>query len=342
MLSYQMVTFAHSWALKNWSLGERYALSEYVSEGIKLLVEPFLTVKGQRVLEAMRKRTHSFGALEARRPATRKAPAKKSEVKTPQKDKPEQTMIDLSIEGAIAKATLNRPPVNAINEEWVARLDEVLNEVERHEAVGVLWIRSSEKVFCAGADLALMRSIFDSPEGRERMIDLTRRMQEVFARLEALPKATLAEIGGAAMGGGFELALACDLRIVSDSARVGLPEARLGLLPAAGGTQRMTRLCGESVARRLILGAELVTGKEAAGLGLAQWSAPPENILSAAAALAARVAELPPTTLAANKHCINIAAMGAIGGYEAELEGSAMLLAEKETQRRVTVFLERR
>ncbi len=174
-------------------------------------------------------------------------------------------MISLSIEGAIAKATLNRPPVNAINEEWVARLDEVLDEVERHEEVGVLWIRSSEKVFCAGADLALMRSIFDSPEGRERMIALTRRMQDVFARLEALPKATLAEIGGAAMGGGFELALACDLRIVSDSARVGLPEARLGLLPAAGGTQRMTRLCGESVARRLILGAELVNGPDRPG-----------------------------------------------------------------------------
>ena len=251
-------------------------------------------------------------------------------------------MISLSIEGAIAKATLNRPPVNAINEKWVARLDEVLDEVERHEEVGVLWIRSSEKVFCAGADLALMRSIFDSPEGRERMIALTRRMQDVFARLEALPKATLAEIGGAAMGGGFELALACDLRIVSDSARVGLPEARLGLLPAAGGTQRMTRLCGESVARRLILGAELVSGAEAVALGLAQWSAPAADIGLQADALAVRLAALPPATLAANKHCINIAAVGGAGGFEAELQGSAMLLGEAETQRRVVQFLEKK
>ena len=251
-------------------------------------------------------------------------------------------MISLSIEGAIAKATLNRPPVNAINEEWVARLDEVLDEIERHEEVGVLWIRSSEKVFCAGADLALMRSIFDSPEGRERMIALTRRMQEVFARLEVLPKATLAEIGGAAMGGGFELALACDLRIVSESARVGLPEARLGLLPAAGGTQRMTRLCGESVARRLILGAELVNGPEAVSLGLAQWSAPTADIGQQADALVARLAALPPATLAANKKCIGIAAAGGTGGFEAELEGSAQLLAAPETQRRVAGFLEKR
>ncbi len=184
------------------------------------------------------------------------------------------------------------------------RLNEVLDEVAQAGQVGVLRIRSSGRVFCAGADLALMRSIFDSAAGRERMIVLTRRMQEVFARLEALPQVTLAEIGGAAMGGGFELALACDLRIVSDTARIGLPEARLGLLPAAGGTQRMTRICGEAVARRLILGAELVAGADAVGLGLAQWSAPAAELEARAQALTARLAELPPQTLAANKHCI--------------------------------------
>ena len=90
----------------------------------------------------------------------------------------------------------------------MARLDAVLGEVERAEQVGVLWLRSSERVFCAGADLALMQTLFDNPAGRTRMIDLTRRMQAVFARLESLSKVTLAEIGGAAMGGGFELALA--------------------------------------------------------------------------------------------------------------------------------------
>ncbi len=252
-----------------------------------------------------------------------------------------EQMISLAIEGDVAVATLCRPPVNAINEEWVARLDAVLDEVERAEQAGVLWLRSSERVFCAGADLALMQALFDSAEGRTRMIDLTRRMQAVFARLESLPKVTLAEIGGAAMGGGFELALACDLRLVAESARIGLPEARLGLLPAAGGTQRMTRICGEAVARRLILGAELVTGADAVGLGLAQWSAPAAELEARAQALAARLAEMPPQTLAANKHCINVAARGGENGFEAELTGSAMLLAAPETQRRVTRFLEK-
>lgn len=253
-----------------------------------------------------------------------------------------ESMISLSIEGAVAVATLCRPPVNAINEDWVARLDEVLGEVARAEEVGVLWIRSSERVFCAGADLALMHSIFDSAAGRERMIALTRRMQEVFARLESLPKVTLAEIGGAAMGGGFELALACDLRVVADTARIGLPEAQLGLLPAAGGTQRMTRICGEAVARRLILGAELVAGTDAVALGLAQWSAPAAEIEAKARALAGRAAELPPATLAACKHCINVGVGGSEDGLEAELAGSAMLLAAPETQRRVARFLEKR
>ncbi len=252
-----------------------------------------------------------------------------------------EQLISLNIDGAVATATLCRPPVNAINEEWVARLDEVLGEVERAEQVSVLWVRSSERVFCAGADLALMRSIFASAAGRERMIVLTRRMQEVYARLEALPKVTLAELGGAAMGGGFELALACDLRLVADKAKIGLPEARLGLLPAAGGTQRMTRICGEAVARRLILGAELVSGSEAVALGLAHWSAPAGETEAAARAVAARIAELPPQTLAENKRCIGVAVDGSENGFEVELAGSARLLAADETQRRVTRFLDK-
>lgn len=249
-------------------------------------------------------------------------------------------MITLSLDGGIARLTLARPPVNAINEQWVERLAALLEEIAATERVGVVWIRSSERVFCAGADLVLMRSLFGSEAGRARMIALTRRMQEVFARLEALPQVTLAEIGGAALGGGFELALACDLRLVAEEARVGLPEARLGLLPAAGGTQRLTRLCGAARARRLILGAELVRGAEAVALGLAQWSAPAAELEGRAAALAAHLAGLPPQTLAACKHCIALAARGGEDGFEAELAASARLLAAAETQRRVAAFLE--
>lgn len=250
-------------------------------------------------------------------------------------------MISLSIDGAIAVATLCRAPVNAINDEWVVRLNEVMDELEQAPRVAVLWLRSSERVFCAGADLEFMRARFLTEEGRALMIGFTRCLQEVYARLERIGMVTVAEIGGAALGGGFELALACDLRFVADTARVGLPEARLGLLPAAGGTQRLTRLCGEGVSRRLILGAEIVTGSDAVSLGLAQWMAPAADLQASTRVLVERIAELPRQALAACKECIGEAAAGTGEGFEVELAGSRMLLGTSDTQNRVRRFLEK-
>ncbi len=249
--------------------------------------------------------------------------------------------IGLEISGAVAVATLCRPPVNAVDDAWVARLNEVLDEAEAGDGVRVLWIRSSQRVFCAGADLEFMRQRFATDAGRRAMIAFTRRLQEVYARLEGSPLVCVAEIGGAALGGGFELALACDVRIVADEARLGLPEARLGLLPAAGGTQRMTRICGEATARRLILGAELVSGSEAVSLGLAQWHAPAAGLEAAARAVVERIAELPGPALRESKRCIAAALDPGQDGYEVELGGSGALLALEETQARVRRFLDR-
>lgn len=250
-------------------------------------------------------------------------------------------IISLEMNGPVAIATLCRSPVNAVNDEWVARLNEILDKVERDERVSVLWIRSSERVFCAGADLEFMRARLLTEDGRERMIEFTRRMQEAYARLERLDLVSVAEIGGAALGGGFELALACDLRLVANSAKVGLPEARLGLLPAAGGTQRLTQLCGKGVASRLILSAEIVTGAEAAALGLAQWAAPSDELQAAARAVVDRIAQLPRAALAASKACIGAALDGSGNGFEVELAGSRLLLGQQETQQRVGRFLEK-
>lgn len=249
--------------------------------------------------------------------------------------------ISLSIDRGIAVATLCRPPVNAIDDAWVERLNRVLDAVESDEQVRVLWIRSEQRVFCAGADLAFMRQRFATAEGRREMIAFTRRLQQVYARIEHSPRVSLAEIGGAALGGGFELALACDLRVVADEARVGLPEARLGLLPAAGGTQRMTRICGEALARRLILGAAVVQGAEAGGLGLAQWHAPAAQLREVAGGIAERLAALPSAALRESKRCIGAALDARLDGYEIELEGSGTLLALQQTQERVRRFLER-
>jgi enoyl-CoA hydratase/carnithine racemase len=164
-------------------------------------------------------------------------------------------------------------------------------------------------------------------------------IQRLFARIERLPQVTLAEISGSALGGGLELALACDLRVAATTAKLGLPELQLGLIPGAGGTQRLTRLCGRAVAARLILGAETIDGVAARSLGLVQWAVPPAELQAYAAATARRVAALPRAALAAGKACIAAAGEPGRGGYADELEATRRLLGEIETRRRVNAFL---
>jgi enoyl-CoA hydratase/carnithine racemase len=166
-------------------------------------------------------------------------------------------------------------------------------------------------------------------------------MQRTYARLERLPQVTIAEIGGAALGGGLELALACDLRIAANEARIGLSEPRLGLLPGAGGTQRLTRIAGEAVARRMILRAEMASGAEAAALGIVQWSVPASELAAKARALADEAAALPAPAIAACKRCIGAAVFGGADGYAMEVEATAQLLASADTQARVRRFLDR-
>lgn len=248
-------------------------------------------------------------------------------------------VINLSIDAGIASLVLERPPVNAFNEVLIEDLNNVLDQVEAQSDLSVLHIKSALKVFSAGADLTLMRDCLETPDGRDSMIGIVRELQRVFTRIENLNVVSIAEIGGAALGGGLELALACDLRVASEPARLGLPEASLGLLPAAGGTQRLPRICGEAVARRLILGAEVVDGSEAHRLGLVHWVVPAEKLASWTAGLAARLGSMPAEALASCKRCIAAAADDLADGYELELTETRRLHDVAETQRRVESFL---
>jgi enoyl-CoA hydratase/carnithine racemase len=250
--------------------------------------------------------------------------------------------VAVALQGPLAIVTLQRAPVNAIDEAWLACLDESLGAVERAGGVAALLVRSSERQFCAGANLALMRSRFETAEGRTSFVAFVREIQRVFARLEELPTVTIAEIGGAALGGGLELALACDLRIAADGAKLGLPEARLGLIPGAGGTQRLPRIVGDSLARRLILGAEVLTGNQAASVGLVHWAVPAGELATSAAAIAADLASIPPAALAECKRCLRAARDPAAGGFAMELDATLGLLANGATQERVRAFLARK
>ncbi|HTW72036.1 MAG TPA: enoyl-CoA hydratase/isomerase family protein [Acetobacteraceae bacterium] len=250
-------------------------------------------------------------------------------------------MFDVKVADGVATVTMDRPPVNAMSQAWVAALHSLLDELEARDAWSVLHLRSALQVFSAGADLKEMRERFATPEGIEQQLEVIRGYQTLFARIEALPRVTLAEISGTALGGGFEVTLACDLRIAAQEAKVGLPELRLGLLPGAGGTQRMTRLAGRAVALRLILGAEQVDGAEAARLGLVQWAVPATELADAAAAVARRYAALPMHAAQAAKACIAAASSPGADGFNEEVEQSRGLLQTARTRDLVGAFLAR-
>lgn len=241
--------------------------------------------------------------------------------------------------GAVVRVTMQRAPVNAISTEFVAGFMQVLDGLAAKKDLTVLHLRSDQKAFCAGADLAQVQSCFAMDNGADVMRQNIRGFHALFDRIEALPCVTLAEIGGSALGGGFELALACDLRMASTSAKLGLPEAKLGLIPGAGGTQRLTRLCGPGTAARIILGCDVVDGATACQLGMVQWAVAPADLAQEAETLAQRIASQSAPALQVAKRCMAQVGRLAADGFEAELNGIHTLVTTVEAQTRIQAFL---
>jgi enoyl-CoA hydratase len=248
-------------------------------------------------------------------------------------------MIELQVHGRVAVMTLCRPPVNAMSAEWVARFNELLDELQLRSDWSVLHIRSAQKIFCAGADLKQLRDNFG--DDMESQLELGRSYQRLFQRVQDLDAVTLAEIGGTALGGGLELALACDLRIASARARFGFPEITLGLIPGAGGTQRLTWLCGRGTASRLILEGETIDSAEAHRLGIVQWRVEPESVEAEAARIASRVASFPRHASAGAKSAILAAGDADADGFERETEVVRSCFASDATRQLVIDFLAR-
>ena len=248
-------------------------------------------------------------------------------------------LIHLKVAERIATATLNRAPVNAFNADMFKAFHAILDDLAARGDWSVLHIRSALKVFSAGADLAEISTHFSAADKMEAAAKVTRPFQELFQRISDLPQVSLAEIGGAAMGGGYELALGCDLRMAANEAKLGLPEVGLGLLPGGGGTQRLTWIAGPAVAARVILSADTVDGNSARELGMVQWAVPRAELEAKARELAQKVAGLHPLALAACKVCLRLARDPERDGFAAETEWTGRLLGTQETQRRVGDFL---
>lgn len=241
--------------------------------------------------------------------------------------------------GAVVRITMQRAPVNALSTELIAGFMQVLDGLADKRDLAVLHLRSDQKAFCAGADLTQVASCFATDNGADVMRQNIVKFHALFDRLEALPCVTLAEIGGSALGGGFELALSCDLRMAATSAKLGLPEAKLGLIPGAGGTQRLTRLCGPGTAARIILGCDVVDGATACQLGMVQWAVAPEKLAQEAEALAQRIASQSAPALQVAKRCMAQVGRLAATGFEAELDGIHTLVSTVEAQARIQAFL---
>jgi enoyl-CoA hydratase/carnithine racemase len=207
--------------------------------------------------------------------------------------------VNLEINDGVGTIRLDRPKVNALNSQVALEIGAAVDAAAADDSIGSVVVWGGEKVFAAGADIKEMAE--KDPVSVFRYIA---GFQNVFTRLEQLPKITIAAISGYALGGGCELALACDLRICAEDSQLGQPEILLGVIPGAGGTQRLPRLVGVGRAKEIIFSGRFVGAEESLQIGLATEVVPPADVYGRAVKIASRYARGPRVALLAAKQAI--------------------------------------
>ena len=248
--------------------------------------------------------------------------------------------VRYEVSDRIATITLSRPDKrNALTQHMFARLNEVVGDVENNGDLRVLIIRGeSGSVFCAGDDLAELVAM-DVVQVRDFLI----RTQGTFTRLEALPVPVVAAVEGHALGGGLELALACDLIVASSDAVLGLPETNLGVIPGLGGTIRLPRRVGLGRARELVYSGRVVQADEAKNIGLVEAVYPAEEFDSKVMEFALFLASKSPSALALAKSTINRGTDASLeAGLALEREAFAYCFALPDAREGISAFLEKR
>lgn len=248
--------------------------------------------------------------------------------------------VGLERRGRVAVLTLDRPDaLNALSPEMLDAIEGHLDTIEREpELRAVIITGAGEKAFTAGADINHMRQA-TALEARA----WAKKGHAVTNRIEAFPRPVIAAVNGYALGGGCELALACDIRLASERARFGLPEVTLGILPGWGGTQRMARATSPGFAKELIFTGRYVDAQEALAAGLANHVYPPEELMDRAMELAEKIATMPPGQIASAKEIVNLALEGDLQGHLArELDAFALAFGTEDQREGMAAFVEKR
>jgi enoyl-CoA hydratase len=240
----------------------------------------------------------------------------------------------------IATITLNRPEVlNSLNAEMFDDLERAFTQLSSDPTIRVILLTGSgDRAFAAGADIRGLAAT-NAITG----LAVSQRGQQVFSLIETCGKPVIAAISGVALGGGCELTLACTLRIASETARLGLPEVKLGLIPGYGGTQRLTRLIGRGQALRMMLTAAVIPAPEALTLGLVEEVVPAANFLTRVRELATTIAQLSPLGTSGVLESVNrTEGLTPTAGLAIEAEIFGRLCGTADKHEGLTAFLEKR
>ena len=208
--------------------------------------------------------------------------------------------VTMSVENKVATITLARPPMNALNRQMQDEIGAFAREASTRADVGAVLLFGGEKLFAAGADVKEMAAM-----DYQDMVQVSADLHRAFNAVAEIPKPTIAAITGFALGGGCELAMCCDMRIAADNAKLGQPEILLGIIPGAGGTQRLSRLVGPSRAKDLVFTGRFIDAAEALIIGLVDRVVPADHVFSEAMALAQRLAQGPAIAMRLAKESID-------------------------------------
>lgn len=245
------------------------------------------------------------------------------------------------IERADRKAVLTftrEDRLNALDSQTFRDLISALDELDADDSVDVVIVTGRGRAFVAGADINeyLGISVTD-------YVNFQRLGRRMYDQLECFRKPTIAAVNGFALGGGFELVLACDLVVAAENAKMGLPESKLGLLPGGGGTQRLSRLVGRNKAKELLMTGDFITGAEAERLGIVNRVVPADQVMDAAHQLADRILERAPLAVQMAKQLVNDGLDASLStAITQEMGMTATLYASEDAREGIGAFMEKR